>query len=194
MILNPSNWSDPTCHYRFNLPERRSLSDAGILFSIIIFTARYWLSFRKGTACYPENYYCPNPSCQEINLGRFVADIADQNGVIEIQTKGFGQMRKKLSFFLEHYPVQIVYPVVLVKWVVWIDPQTGEITSRRKSPKKQPPMTCFGNCTVFWTFCGRKNFHLPFPFWKVKNTVCWMDTTRTPKKAPLAPRWCPPLF
>ena len=49
-----------------------------------------------------KNYYCPNPSCQEINLGRFVADIADQNGVIEIQTKGFGQMRKKLSFFLEH--------------------------------------------------------------------------------------------
>ena len=42
-----------------------------------------------------KNYYCPNPSCQEINLGRFVADIADQNGVIEIQTKGFGQYAKE---------------------------------------------------------------------------------------------------
>ena len=141
-----------------------------------------------------KNYYCPNPSCQEINLGRFVADIADQNGVIEIQTKGFGQMRKKLSFFLEHYPVRIVYPVVLVKWVVWIDPQTGEIISRRKSPKKTAAYDLFRELYSILDLCGRKNFHSPFPFWKVKNTVCWMDTTRTPKKAPLAPRWYPPLF
>lgn len=141
-----------------------------------------------------KNYYCPNPSCQEINLGRFVADIADQNGVIEIQTKGFGQMRKKLSFFLEHYPVRIVYPVVLVKWVVWIDPQTGEIISRRKSPKKTAAYDLFRELYSILDLLWRKNFHSPFPFWKVKNTVYWMDTTRTPKKAPLAPRWYPPLF
>lgn len=51
-----------------------------------------------------KNYYCPNPAEQEINLGPFVADIANREGVTEIQTKGFGSMRKKLGFFLQHYP------------------------------------------------------------------------------------------
>ena len=39
-----------------------------------------------------KNYYCPNPAEQEINLGPFVADIANREGVTEIQTKGFGSM------------------------------------------------------------------------------------------------------
>ena len=33
-----------------------------------------------------KNYYCPNPAEQEINLGPFVADIANREGVTEIQT------------------------------------------------------------------------------------------------------------
>ncbi len=90
-----------------------------------------------------KNYYCPNPSCQEINLGRFVADISDENGITEIQTAGFGKMRAKLDFFLKNYPVRIVYPVPVQKWICWIDPETGEISSRRRSPKKNAELSLF---------------------------------------------------
>ena len=83
-----------------------------------------------------KNYYCPNPAEQEINLGPFVADIANREGVTEIQTRGFGSMRKKLGFFLQHYPVRVIYPAAAVKWVVWVDPQTGETVARNRSPKK----------------------------------------------------------
>ena len=83
-----------------------------------------------------KNYYCPNPAEQEINLGPFVADIANREGVTEIQTRGFGSMRKKLGFFLQHYPVRVIYPAAAVKWVVWVDPQTGETLARNRSPKK----------------------------------------------------------
>ena len=62
-----------------------------------------------------KNYYCPNPAEQEINLGPFVADIANREGVTEIQTKGFGSIRKKLGFFLQHYPVRVIYPAAAVK-------------------------------------------------------------------------------
>ena len=90
-----------------------------------------------------KNYYCPNPSCQEINLGHFVADISDENGITEIQTAGFGKMRNKLIFFLKNYPVRIVYPVPVQKWVCWIDPKTGELSSRRRSPQKNAELSLF---------------------------------------------------
>ena len=47
-----------------------------------------------------KNFYCPDPSCQEINIGGFVADISDSNGITEIQTRGFGKLRRKLQCFL----------------------------------------------------------------------------------------------
>lgn len=90
-----------------------------------------------------KNYYCPNPSCQEINLGRFVADISDEDGITEIQTSGFGKMRNKLAFFLKNYPVRIVYPVAVQKWICWVDPETGEVGSRRRSPKKNAELSLF---------------------------------------------------
>ena len=129
-----------------------------------------------------KNYYCPNPSCQEINLGRFVADIADQNGVIEIQTKGFGQMRKKLSFFLEHYPVRIVYPVVLVKWVVWIDPQTGEIISRRKSPKKTAAYDLFRELYSILDLLWQEKFSLTLPLLESEEYRLLDGYDKNPKK------------
>ena len=30
-----------------------------------------------------KNFYCPDPSCQEINIGGFVADISDSNGITD---------------------------------------------------------------------------------------------------------------
>ena len=78
----------------------------------------------------------PIPLSREINLGPFVADIANREGVTEIQTRGFGSMRKKLGSFCKHYPVRVIYPAAAVKWVVWVDPQTGETVARNRSPKK----------------------------------------------------------
>lgn len=83
-----------------------------------------------------KNYYCPNPAEQEINLGPFVADIANREGVTEIQTKGFGSMRKKLGFFLQHYPGAGHLPCGCGQVVVWVDPQTGETVARNLLPQK----------------------------------------------------------
>jgi len=82
-----------------------------------------------------KNFYGPDTSCQEIKVGRFVADILQEGKIIEIQTRSFNNMRKKLDSFLMIYPVTIVYPIIYTKWLYWIDETTGEVSSRRKSPK-----------------------------------------------------------
>ena len=110
-----------------------------------------------------KNYYCPNPFCQEINFGGFVADIADEHGITEIQTAGFGRLRKKLACFLQAAPVRVVYPVAAVKWVVWIDPQTGEVRARNRSPKKNAVFGIFRELYSIQDLLWPDNFSLVLP-------------------------------
>jgi len=81
-------------------------------------------------------YFASNPNEHEIKIGPFYADVFKDEQIIEIQTRAFNKLRKKLDFFLPHYPVTIVYPIPHIKWLSWIDKDTGEVSSKRKSPKK----------------------------------------------------------
>lgn len=45
--------------------------------------------------------------------------------------------------FLNIHPVTIVYPIPYIKWLRWINPQTGEISQPRKSPKRGSPYMIF---------------------------------------------------
>ena len=82
-----------------------------------------------------KNYYAPDPDMHEIPIENFVADIYTGSEIIEIQTRAFNRMRKKLEVFLPLYPVTIVYPIPHIKWLSWIDEETGEASPKRKSPK-----------------------------------------------------------
>ena len=83
-----------------------------------------------------KTYFDPTGQCHETKVGRFVADIYKEDGIMEIQTAGFNQLRKKLEAFLKIAPVTVVYPIPRKKWVAWIDKDTGEVTKKRKSPKQ----------------------------------------------------------
>lgn len=83
-----------------------------------------------------KNYYEPDASKHEISIDRYVADIFNGREIIEIQTAQFNRVKEKIGTFLPLYPVTIVYPIAREKWLYWIDPETGEIAEKRKSPKK----------------------------------------------------------
>ena len=77
-----------------------------------------------------------NPAHHEIPLpGGKVADIYDGVTVTEVQTGSFTPLRKKLETLLDTYPVTVVHPLVRRKYLTWIDPDTGEATPARKSPR-----------------------------------------------------------
>jgi hypothetical protein len=90
-----------------------------------------------------KNYFQPDEDCHEIKITRYVADIVNRNSIIEIQTRQFNALRKKLECFLAETDVTIVYPVANTKWLIWIDETTGEITKKRKSPKIGQPYEIF---------------------------------------------------
>lgn len=79
--------------------------------------------------------YEPDDRFHEIPLEGFVADIARADGVIEIQTGGFYPLRKKLPALLARGPVKVVHPLAAQKRIVWVDPDTGELSQPRTSPR-----------------------------------------------------------
>ncbi len=81
-------------------------------------------------------YMEPDEDHHEIPIDRYIADIYKDGKIIEIQTRQFNRLRGKLNCFLKDYPVKIIYPIPSVKWMVWVNEETGELSKPRKSPKK----------------------------------------------------------
>lgn len=90
-----------------------------------------------------KNYIEPDEDFHEVPLEGYVADIYRDGSVVEVQTANFNTMRAKLAAFLPRYRVTIVYPVPAVKWLRWLDTDTGELSERRKSPKRGTPFLVF---------------------------------------------------
>jgi hypothetical protein len=90
-----------------------------------------------------KNYYSPNEDTHEIPIDNYVADIYSNGEIIEIQTRHFNKLREKLSVFLQNYSVTVCYPIPHEKYLIWIDKETGELSSRRKSPVKGSPYLVF---------------------------------------------------
>ncbi|MCR4588425.1 MAG: hypothetical protein K5682_08470 [Lachnospiraceae bacterium] len=83
-----------------------------------------------------KNFYCDDPSRQEIKIGTHVADICVDDSIVEVQNGNFIKLRDKLEDFLPDYYVTIAYPLPARKILTWVDPDTGEITSSRKTGKR----------------------------------------------------------
>lgn len=90
-----------------------------------------------------KNYLEPDEDNHEIPVNGYVADIYHNGSIIEVQTANFNKLRSKLSVFLNDYEVTIAYPIPYIKWLGWIDTQTGERGRLRKSPKKGNPYEAF---------------------------------------------------
>lgn len=104
-----------------------------------------------------KNYYAPNEDSQEIPIENFVADIYIDGKIIEIQTRQFNKMRDKLKTFLPLYPVTICYPIPREKYLIWIDPESGELSKRRKSPIKGNVYQIFPELYKIKPFLKNKN-------------------------------------
>ena len=78
----------------------------------------------------------------EAKVDGFVIDIVRGEQLIEIQTRHFGAMKRKLDRLLENHPVLLLHPIAQEKWIVR-ETAVGEPISRRKSPKRGRPLDLF---------------------------------------------------
>lgn len=116
-----------------------------------------------------KSYYEPDFESREVKVGSFVADIVGENGIIEIQTRGFDRLGRKLDAFLEAARVTVVYPVVPKRGLCWVDPETGEIFEKRKSPKKGAVYDVFPELYKIKNQLMHPNFRLCIPLLEVTD-------------------------
>lgn len=72
----------------------------------------------------------------EVKVGNFIIDIVRDDLLIEIQTKNFSAIKKKLQSLVRDHSVRLVYPIPVKKWIVRVAESNGEVIGRRKSPKR----------------------------------------------------------
>ncbi len=104
-------------------------------------------------------FVCDDRSCHEIKVfsqrpdeqedkqkpsGReksYVADVLCDCHIFEIQTGPLYPLKNKLKFYLEQtdYNITVIHPLASKKWVNYMDPESGTVTRRVASPKKERP-------------------------------------------------------
>lgn len=99
----------------------------------------------------------------EIKFGRYVADVVlGERGIFEIQTRAFNVLRNKLEAFLGIADVTVVYPIPRLKWLCWVDNETGETTAKRKSPRTGSVYDAFGELYKIKMYLDHPKLHLCF--------------------------------
>ena len=89
---------------------------------------------------YLKAYFCPDESCHELKIGRYVADACDGGTIFEIQTGNFSPLVKKIKFYLENtdFDIVVVRPIAKNRRIFWLDPVSGEMNKpSRPSPKHE---------------------------------------------------------
>ncbi len=116
-----------------------------------------------------KDYYAPDKDMQEIRMCGYVADIYTGKEIIEIQTAGFHNLRDKLDVFLPDHQVTIVYPIPRVKYLIWMDEETGECSKPRKSNVKGSVYRAFYELYKIKPYLSDENLHLCFPLLELEE-------------------------
>ncbi len=127
-------------------------------------------------------YYEPHRENHEIKVGKYVADIVGENGIIEIQTAQFGSMRGKLNAFLEVCPVTVVHPVPIKRKLIWIDKDTGDSFPSRTAPCKDPRADIFRELSHIPDLLLHPKLSFCFPLLEIEEYRFLNNKEKNPKR------------
>lgn len=101
----------------------------------------------------------------------YVADIKRDGHIYEIQTGSLYPLKNKLVFYLHHTEnyVTVVHPLASVKWVSWIDPKSGSISKRHRSPKKEDVRAIAGDLYAISDLLGHPRLEIVLPMIEIEE-------------------------
>ena len=80
-------------------------------------------------------YTCPGDELEALVDG-YVVDIVRGDLLIEIQTRHFSSIRRKITKMIRIHKVMLVHPIATRKWIVRVDADGETVLSRRLSPRR----------------------------------------------------------
>ncbi len=106
-----------------------------------------------------KEWYARPGDLFEVKVDGYVIDLVQDDLLVEVQTKSFGSMRKKLNALVASHKVRLVHPIPLSKWIVRVD-GSGEELSRRRSPRKGRIEDVFWELVAFPGLVREQGFSL----------------------------------
>ncbi|GAB4434081.1 MAG: hypothetical protein Kow00120_00230 [Anaerolineae bacterium] len=96
----------------------------------------------------------------EVAVDGYVIDIVRGDLLVEIQTRNFTAIRRKLVALTASHRVRLVYPVAQEKWIVRVAQDGGGRLSRRKSPKRGTAAQIFDELVRIPQLLAAANFSI----------------------------------
>ena len=107
-----------------------------------------------------KSWYAKPNDKVEVDLYGYVVDILRDDLIIEIQTKSFSKICKKLATLSDKHPIRLVYPIPMEKWIIKVDRNRKKQLSRRKSPKRRGYEDLFYELVSIPALLKKPNFAL----------------------------------
>jgi hypothetical protein len=82
-----------------------------------------------------KQWYAQPHDLLEVSVDGFVVDITRGYLLVEIQTRNFAAIKRKLAKLVIRHPVRLVYPIARDKWITKLAEDGHTQLSHRKSPK-----------------------------------------------------------
>ena len=95
----------------------------------------------------------------EAQVEGYVIDLRRGDTLIEIQTRSFSALKRKLAALIETYPIRLVHPIAQEKYILRQD-KKGKTLSRRKSPKRGQVVALFNELVSFPALAAHPGFTL----------------------------------
>lgn len=96
----------------------------------------------------------------EVPVDGFIIDIVQRDLLVEIQTRSFASMKRKLIRLTAAHNVRLLHPIAQEKWIVKQAPNGGGTAIRRKSPKRSGLEHIFSELVAFPKLIAHPNFSL----------------------------------
>jgi hypothetical protein len=95
----------------------------------------------------------------EVQVDGYVIDLQRGETLIEIQTRNFSAIKRKLSALVETHPVRLLHPIAREKVIVRLS-KKDEVIERRRSPKRGKAEQIFGELVRIPELMAHPNFSL----------------------------------
>lgn len=103
----------------------------------------------------------------------FIIDIVRDELLVEIQTRGFSAIKRKLFDLVTNHPMRLVYPIAREKWIVKVADDLQTQLSRRKSPKRCGWHEIFDELVSFPGLLDDANFSLEVLLIQEEEVRCY---------------------
>ncbi len=96
----------------------------------------------------------------EASVEGYQIDLRRGPQLIEIQTRNFAALKRKLTRLVERHPVRLVHPIAQEKWIVRLGRDGATPLNRRKSPRRGRVDQLFVELVSFPELVAHPNFTL----------------------------------